>query len=140
MKFGISQDKLPLGNYLGEFTNELKQGDHIVEFAAAGPKNYAYKTQQGHVECKVRGFRLNCRGQEQLNFNILRNNVQLELQCPLGEARSLPVWNPFKIVRDPQQKIIFTETEIKHYKLVFDKRVVDPYTSRSFPYGFQKFE
>ena len=114
----------PLRNYLGKFTNELKQGDHIVEFAAAGPKNDVYKTQQGHVECKVRGFRLNCRGQEQLDFDILRNNVQSELQRPLSEARSLPVWNPFKIVRDPQQKTICTETEIKHYKLVFDKRVV----------------
>ena len=111
-----------------------------MEFAEAGPKNYAYKTQQGHVECKVSGFRLNSRGQEQLNFDILRNNVQSELQRPLSEARSLPVWNPFKIVRDPQQKIISTETEIKHYKLVFDKRVVDPYTSRSFLYGFKQFE
>ena len=137
-KPGLPQ--LPLGNYLGEFTNELKPGDHIVEFAAAGPKNYAYKTQQGQVECKVRGFRLNCRGQDQLNFNILRNNVQSELERPLQEARSLPVWNPFKIVRDPQRKIIATETEIKRYQLVFDKRVVDPHTARSFPYGFQKFE
>ena len=111
-----------------------------MEFAAAGPKNYAYKTQQGQVECKVRGFRLNCRGQDQLNFDILRNNVQLELERPLQEARSLPVWNPFKIVRDPQRKIIATETEIKRYQLVFDKRVVDPHTARSFPYGFQKFE
>ena len=33
----------PLGNHLGEFTSELKAGDHIVEFAAAGPKNYGYK-------------------------------------------------------------------------------------------------
>ena len=72
-----------------------------MEFAAAGPKNYAYKTQQGHVERKARGFRLNSRGQEQLNFDILRNNVQSELQRPLKEARSIPVWNPFKIVRDP---------------------------------------
>lgn len=29
---------LPTGNYLGEFTSELKPGDHIVEFAVAGPK------------------------------------------------------------------------------------------------------
>ena len=29
---------------------------------------------------------------------------------------------------------------MKHNKLVFYKRVVDPYTSRSFPYGFKKLE
>ena len=83
--------KLPLENYLGEFTKEWKQGDHIVEFAAAGPKNYAYRTQQGYVECKVCGFSFNCCGQEQLNFDILRNNVQSELQRPLIEALSIPM-------------------------------------------------
>ena len=57
----------PLGDHLGEFTSELKPGDHIVEFAAAGPKNYGYRTKDGKVECKVPGFTLNTRGQDQLN-------------------------------------------------------------------------
>ena len=92
------QAELPLGNYLGEFTNELDSGDHIVEFAAAGPKNYGYKTAQGKIDCKVRGFRLNVRGQEQLNFD---------------KTRQIPVWNPHKIVRDNKNKSLFTETEIK---------------------------
>ena len=35
---------LPLGNYLGEFTNELDDGDYIVEFASGGPKNYGFRT------------------------------------------------------------------------------------------------
>lgn len=30
--------------------------------------------------------------------------------------------------------------EIKRYQLVFDKRVVDPTTFMSFPYGFEQFE
>ena len=50
---------LPLRDHLGEFTSELKPGDNIVEFAAAGPKNYGYKTHKGKVECKVCGFTLN---------------------------------------------------------------------------------
>ena len=33
-----------LGNYLGQFTSELDAGDHILEFAVAGPKNYGYVT------------------------------------------------------------------------------------------------
>ena len=57
----------PTGDHLGEFIGELKPGDHIVEFAATGPKNYGYRTKDGKLECKVRGFTLNTRGQEQLN-------------------------------------------------------------------------
>ena len=47
---------LPTGDYLGEFTRELKPDDHMVEFADAGPKNYGYRTHQGKVECKVWGL------------------------------------------------------------------------------------
>ena len=49
---------------LGEFTNELDDGDHITEFVAAGPKNYAYNTFKGKQCCKVRRFTLNKRGQK----------------------------------------------------------------------------
>ena len=35
---------------------ELKPSERIVEFAAAGPKNYGYRTHDGKVECNVRGF------------------------------------------------------------------------------------
>ena len=134
------QPELPLGNYLGEFTNELEPGDHIVEFAAAGPKNYAYKTHLGKTECKVRGFSLNSRGQQQLNFDILKKNVQNELQYPQVEARDIPVWNPFKITRDNRNKKLCTQTELKRYQLVFDKRVINPITFQSYPYGFKKYE
>ena len=33
-----------LGQYLGEIKDELGEGDTIVEFCSAGPKNYGYKT------------------------------------------------------------------------------------------------
>ena len=40
---------LTLGDYLGEFTNELSKDNHIVEFASAGPKNYGYITKQSRM-------------------------------------------------------------------------------------------
>ena len=64
--------------------------NHIVEFASAGPKNYGYRTKDGKVECKVRGFTLNARGQSQLNFDLLKANV------PLDEPWVIPVHNPHK--------------------------------------------
>ena len=36
-----TESSIPTGNYLGELTNVLDDGDHITEFVAAGPKNYA---------------------------------------------------------------------------------------------------
>ena len=81
------QPMLSLGDHLGEFTRELKPDDHIVEFAAAGPKNYRYKTYKGKVECKVRGFTLNTRGQAQLNYELLKQNVLDEVTQPKEDPR-----------------------------------------------------
>lgn len=47
------QPELPLGDNLGELTNELDDPNNIIEFASAGPKNYGYVTRAGKVECKV---------------------------------------------------------------------------------------
>ena len=52
------QPNIPLGDYLGEMTDELDDGDFIVDLTSAGPKNYGYRTQCGKVCCKVRGFSL----------------------------------------------------------------------------------
>lgn len=49
----------PLGEYLGDFKNELEGDDAIVEFCSGGPKNYGYRTRRGETCCKVRGFSLN---------------------------------------------------------------------------------
>ena len=49
------QPHVPLGDYLGEMTDEL-EGDTIPEFVSGGPKNYGHKTESGKVCCKVGGF------------------------------------------------------------------------------------
>ena len=134
------QKSLPLGDYLGEFTDELEDDDHIVEFASAGPKNYGYRTVRGKVECKVRGFSLNTRGREQLNFEFLKENVIREVSEPLSDPREIPVFNPHKITRDVSTKQLETLTEIKRYRLVFDKRVVDTKNYFSYPYGYLRYD
>ena len=52
------QVDLPLGEFLGEFTDEVS-GDPIVEFVSGGAKNYGYLKRSGKTKCKVRGFTLN---------------------------------------------------------------------------------
>ncbi len=44
--------KPPLGDYLGDMTDEL-DGDHIIEFASGGPKAYGFITPKGKTMIKV---------------------------------------------------------------------------------------
>ena len=126
-----------LGDYLGDFTSELDNDDYILEFVSAGPKNYGYQTHKGHVECKVRGFHLNSEGKSQLNYNVMRQNVLDEIQKPQKQPRQTQVVKTHQIVRDPKHYQIYTFPEYKQYQLVYDKRVVDPQTFLTYPYGYQ---
>lgn len=72
------QEKLPLGLYLGQFTDELG-GDSIVEFCSGGAKNYGYLTKKG----KVRGFTLNYEALQALNYYTMRDNIVKELDQPM---------------------------------------------------------
>ena len=126
-----------LGDYLGEFTNELDDDDYIVEFVSAGPKNYGYKTKQGKVECKVHGFRLNSEGKTQLNYDVMRQNVLDEIQKPLDQPRQRQVIKTHQIVRDATNYELYTYPDYKRYQLVFNKRVIDPSTFETYPYGYQ---
>ena len=136
-KWRPGQPDIPLGDYLGEMTNELEGGDFIVDFSSAGPKNYGYRTHQGKVCCKVRGFSLNnTRGSQQLNYEVMRCNLLEELQNPADERREVAVMNPHFFTRNPTTKDIHVKPRTKQYGVVFDKRVVDPVTFRSYPYGY----
>ena len=122
-----------LGDYLGEFTSELDDDDYIVEFVPGGPKNYGFTTKKG----KVRGFRLDSEGKTQLNYNVMRQNVLDEIQKPQKEPRQTQVVKTHQIVRDPTHYKLFTFPDYKRYQLVYDKRVVDPVTFHTYPYGYQ---
>ena len=126
-----------LGDYLGEFTSELDADDYIQEFVSGGPKNYGYVTKKGKVECKVRGFRLNWEGKTQLNFNVMRQNVLDEIQNPQKKPRQTLVTKTHQIVRYPKHYQLYTFPDYKRYQLVYDKRVLDPATFQTYPYGYR---
>ena len=132
------QVKPQLGNYLGDFKDELSEGDHIDEFASGSPKNYGYLTKKGKQECKVRGISLNSEDSKQLNFPVLRQNVLDDILKPLETgARQTIVIKPYHIVRNSKAYSIETVPQTKKYQLGFSKRVVDPETFMNFPYGYR---
>ena len=132
------QEKLPLGPYLGQFTDELG-GDKLVEFVSGGAKNYGYKTRKGKVECKVRGFTVNYETVQTLNYETMKANILNELDHPLQQSRTIPITTPDYFERDQVTKKIRLTERVKKYGLVFDKRVIDPTTRVSTPYGYNWF-
>ena len=133
------QTEIPLGDYLGDTTNELDEGDYMVEFVSGGAKSYGYATKHGKIVCKVRGFSLNVRGAKQLNYQVMRQNILDEILDPQDERRDTDIVNPRHFKRDPIAKKIKTETQVKKYGLVFDKRVLHVGTFKSYPYRYAQF-
>ena len=134
-KTQAGQAKLPLGDYLGQFTDET-DGDPIVEFCSGGAKNYGYLTRGGKVECKVRGFSLNYETKQLLNYYTMKENILKELDEPLEHARKTTITIPDYFERNQVTKKIKLTERKKNYKLVFDKRVINPATRSSTPYGY----
>ena len=136
-KWSEGQPFIPTGDFLGQMKNELEPGDIITDFVAAGAKNYGYKTRQGKVECKVRGFTLNVRGSTVLNFETMKQNILDELYNPQDQRRTMNLVNPSHFQRDLEQKRIKVVPQVKKYALVFDKRVINT-NGMSYPYGYRR--
>lgn len=140
-KWKPGESEIAFGDYLGDMTNELEEeGDYIVEFISAGVKNYGYVTAKGKSCVKVKGCSLNVRGLAQLNYEVMKNNLPDEIQHPLDESRKTDTVNRVHFVRHPVKNKIRTETQIKSYRLVFDKRVMDNGSFRSLPYGHSRLD
>ena len=120
----------PLGDYLGELTDELDRGEHIVEFMYGGPKNYAYKTNTNRETCKVRGFTLNYTNSQLINFDSVKHIV-----ADPKSGLNITITNPSKICREKRKRIIYNRKEEKTYQMVYTKRRrVDNYDT--VPYGY----
>ena len=119
----------PLGDYLGELTDELESGEHIVEFVSGGPKNYSYKTNTNKETCKVRGFSLNFTNSRLINFDSVKE-IGTE-----SEQKTITVTNPSKICRDKRKRKLYNREENKTYQMVYTKRRrLDNYDT--VPYGY----
>ena len=123
----------PLGNYLGDLTNELDAGDYITTFISGGPKNYAYITNNGKSETKIRGITLDYAATKKINLDVMRHLVHSHVNCHTEEK--VTVDTPFKITRDKKEKNIVTKRMKKDYRVVYNKRVITE-NYGSLPYGY----
>jgi hypothetical protein len=119
-----------LGDYLGEFTNEIgpSEGSHIIEFVSAGPKNYSYKLDTGMTHSKVEGFSLNYAASRRIDFDKIKNIV-----CNIRQERVSV--RQSTLVRNKNDWSLRTKTSDKIDRMVYDKRIICDDLS-TLPYGF----
>lgn len=125
----VSQLGLPISSNVGDFTNELEEGDSIASVACAGSKNYSYKTVKGNVSTKVRGFTLSYAAGQKINHDVITDIV---LNNP---EKQIVTTIPDQIFRDKNNFKIYSKDMNKAYSMVNDKRIYFPDHS-SLPYGY----
>jgi G:T-mismatch repair DNA endonuclease (very short patch repair protein) len=128
-------EKLPLGNNLGDLTDELSgfgANCYISKFLCGGPKNYGAEVVNGDGELvktimKVRGITLNYRTSEIVNFAALEQMI-------LHNTSPKRVNNPRKIMRTKTHDIV-SRPQSKIYRTVYTKRRIVTDTFNTLPYG-----
>ncbi|XP_061170447.1 uncharacterized protein LOC133179772 [Saccostrea echinata] len=130
-----TENEVPLGDYLGELTNELEEGDYIEEFVSGGPKNYAYRTHRGVEKVCVKGFTLNYTNSQIINFDSIKDLLQDERAEPPRKKRKLDTPKKSKIIRDKASCRVLNRDESKQYQIVYTKRVLKA-DMTTVPYGY----
>ena len=133
----------PIGDYLGQLTNELcckeigcvgcEEGHWISEFVSCGPKNYSFRLNSGQIVCKVRGFSLNHKNSQIVNFESMKETL---FSWKRKENPKL-VTITTEISRQKYgSPMVYTRELKKNYTVVYNKRrVLDDFTT--LPYGYK---
>jgi len=120
-----------LGNYLGEFTNEidLKKGNFIKEFVSLAPKSYAYLTDTGFSHALCKGIAFNHITKLHINLDTMKeivldnNNKELDV-------------DQLQFIRNKSNWTMKTQVQTKKLKFTFDKRIILENNYETIPYGY----
>ena len=126
-EFMTTEEHPKLGDYLGQFTDELN-GKFITEFVSAGAKNYAKLLNDGTSECVVKGFQLSYVANLNINFESIKEIVLNDNKKNLFVSQS-------KINRNRKNWELYTSELEKTYGMVYDKRILlNDFTTLPFGY------
>ena len=115
------------GDLLGEWTDELGEGVHIVKFLTTGPKSYYYLTNTGKECIKVKGFTLHYKNATKITGAVMEQLIDHEIDNVVTVGSN--------IVRDVQTKKLVNKEQSKKFGFNFDKRVIC-HDLDTLPYGF----
>ena len=111
---------LQLGDFLGQWTNELPQDDYITRFYSAGPKNYAYEDSKGHQVVKCKGFNMKKQNVKacidiELFQQGLDEGVETVVQFNLTDGG---------IITRDKQGVVKSRPSSKKWRCVYTKRLI----------------
>jgi len=95
---------------------------------SAGPKNYAYRLNNGKTKFTIKGFTQNYLASLKITFDEIKHIVCDQQEEKIKVAQ-------LKFTRDKKAQTVQTNIETKNYAFVYDKRVLFPDLS-TLPYGF----
>ena len=125
----------PVGDYLGDLTYELNEGEHITEFCSSGAKSYVYLTNTGKKVCRLKGFTLNYENSLLINFEVMRDMVLSQKIQRNPDLKTVVTINNKKIRRNKYQCKIYNAKEVKRYRAVYNKRIIMPDLT-TVPFGY----
>ncbi|XP_067226351.1 uncharacterized protein [Chanodichthys erythropterus] len=123
----------PLGDYLGELTNEIDDGDYITEFCSSGPKSYGYRTAKGKVCMKAKGITLNAKNSQAICLDSLIGLV--DGYVTLSDDTQYILAHTENIVKNKKMLTLHNKSVVKRFKVVYNKRrLLSDFTT--LPYGY----
>ncbi len=130
--------ELPIGDLLGEWTDELEGGKIVNTFLGAGPKNYSYETDDGVYHTKVKGFTLNYSASKKINHHTIFDIVDNYRKDKKDNYIEVDYFN---IVRN-KDKSLKSVIQPKKYSFVYNKRQICPENEfgdiMTLPFGYKK--
>jgi len=119
---GVGNEKLPLGDLLGDWTDELDGTKMIGTFVSGGPKNYSYETDDGEYHTKIKGFTLNWDAVKVLNHNSMINMIDTYQEYNSIQKLSVN----YNLIQRHKDKKLTNYNQTKQYGFTYDKRVILP--------------
>jgi hypothetical protein len=131
------QENLPksirFGKGLGEWEDEMKEGEWIVEIVVGGAKSYSYRTNKGKVITKQKGLTLDVENSKLANFDTLKHLVLNHMPS----LNHIETKERFQFRWENEQVITkFISKSIR--STISEKRQINGYST--LPYGFKNID
>uniref|UniRef100_A0AC35FL12 Uncharacterized protein n=1 Tax=Panagrolaimus sp. PS1159 TaxID=55785 RepID=A0AC35FL12_9BILA len=126
---------LPIGNFLGDLTNETKPHEIIIEVVVGGSKQYATAilntiTNKITYNLKLRGITLNAETSTKLHYEKFKQMV-------LDGAKKEIVDLKYTRIAPSRLGHVYSKTMMKQYKVVYKKGNIGP-DFIVYPFGYKK--
>ena len=125
-----------LGKFKDELLTDYGHDVYITEFVSGGPKNYAYKLNNGKIIEKIKGVTLNHENSKKLKFENVKKFI---LDNVNGLERKPRITSHNQFVKNPNDKTITIKTIDKNYNFGFDKFEISKISENiidTLPFGY----